>query len=96
MTALEQQARPSVGTRPGEDACGTYSLDALDDKARVLGGAFVVVVEVSGEPVRSRRRPYLTAAAAERAARAAQSRGQNARVYLAELTPLYRVRGWEA
>lgn len=63
----------------------------LDDVAHALSGAFVVVVEVTGEPVKYRRRPYLSAAAAERAASRALERGQNARVYLAELTPLYRL-----
>lgn len=69
-------------------------LDAdLDAIAQHLNGAFVVVVEISGEPVKYRRRTYLSVAAAQRAVVRAGERGQNARVYLAELKPLYRVIG---
>ncbi len=81
------------------------SLDELDALAEQVGGAFVVVVQVTqpnrpavlpgSEPARCRRRVFLAAAAAERAVRAAQTRGEASRVYLAELTPLYRVRGGE-
>jgi hypothetical protein len=46
-------------------------------------------------PVKYRRRVFLSAAAAERAARAAVARGETVRVYLAELTPLFRLAGRE-
>lgn len=89
----EQQSRPGR-SQAAECVCGAgLSVVELDALASALNGAFVVVVEVSGEPVQYRRRPYLSAAAAERAARRALARGQNARVYLAELKPLYRLVG---
>ena len=44
-------------------------------------------------PYRTLRRPYVTAKAAERAARRATERGQDARVYLAELRPVHRLVG---
>lgn len=82
----------ALGSRPE-----VFTLDDLDDMAEHAGGAFVVMIELTGagaddEP-RYRRRVFLTAAAAERAARAAQARGVNSRVYLAELVPLWRVVG---
>lgn len=89
----ERESRPVPRTAPQAFAPAEYRLAELDDLARVVNGAFVVVVEVTGEPVRYRRRPYLTAAAAERAAERALDRGQNVRVYLAELRPLYRLAG---
>ncbi len=66
-------------------------VDPLDEIARHVGGTFVIVVESTGG--RYRRRCYLTANAAERAARRATGRGENATVYLAELKPLWKVRG---
>jgi hypothetical protein len=64
-------------------------LAGLDALAAHVDGAFVVVVKVTGD--RYRRRCFLTAAAAENAARRALDRGENATVYLAELKPLYRL-----
>jgi len=52
----------------------------------------VLVVRVTGED-KYRRRCYLTAKAAENAARKATDRGENATVYLAELKPLFRLAG---
>lgn len=69
----------------------SFSLDALDDNARYVDGAFVVVVEVTGG--KYRRRCYLTAASAERAAHRATERGENATVYMAELKPLWKLQG---
>lgn len=87
-------AKRSPGCETGAEVLGgTFSLEEIDGLAARLDGAFVVVVEVSGEPVQYRRRPYLSAAAAERAARRALARGQNSRVYMAELKPLYRLVG---
>lgn len=67
-------------------------LDALADRVR---GCFVVVVAKPDEddPHRTLRRPYLTAKAAEKAARRATERGQVAAVYLAELRPVHRLVG---
>lgn len=103
-----KQGRPSVGTRTAEDAlAGTLSLDDLDALARRVDGAFVLllritpanrpaVLEGGQEPPKYRRRVFLSAAAAERAVRAAVVRGESCRVFLAELTPLHLVRGWDA
>ena len=70
---------------------GSLTLADLDDLAAHVDGAFVVVVRVTGE--RYRRRCYLTAKAAESAARKATDRGETATVYMAQLKPLYRLRG---
>lgn len=64
-------------------------LAMADELAAHVAGALVVVVEV--EHGRYRRRCYLTAKSAERAVTNARLRGQSARVYLAELKPMYRV-----
>ena len=69
------------------------SLTALDDLAVHVDGAFVVVVALTEG--RWRRRCYLTAASAERAARKALDRGETATVYLAELKPLWKLAGGE-
>lgn len=76
----------TVSMSLGPDVLG--DLDAL---AAHVDGAFVVVVRVNGP--RYRRRCYLTAKAAENAARRAVERGENATVYMAELKPLYRIHG---
>lgn len=69
----------------------TYMVADLDDLAAHVDGAFVVLVRVAED--RYRRRCYLTARAAEDAARKAQDRGHNATVYLVELRPLHRIVG---
>jgi hypothetical protein len=65
--------------------------DSLDDLAQYVNGAFVVVVETTGG--RYRRRCFLSAASAERSAANALTNGFNAKVYLAELKPLWRLVG---
>jgi|GEM_PF-5269099 len=65
--------------------------DPLDEIAAHVDGAFVLVVRVTGG--RYRRRCFLTAASAERAARNAQAASHKAEVYLAELKPLWRLKG---
>jgi hypothetical protein len=65
--------------------------DPLDELAQHVDGAFVLVVRVTGG--KYRRRCFLTAASAERAARNAQAVGHNAEVFLAELKPLWRLTG---
>lgn len=78
------------------------TLAELDARAALVDGAFVLLVKVtppnlpavlgqSQEPPRYRRRVFLTAAAAERVARAAVGRGESVRLYLAELKPLHRI-----
>jgi hypothetical protein len=68
-------------------------LGGLDAVAAHVDGTFVVVVEVTDG--KYRRRCFLTAASAERAAARATDRGENATVYLAELKPLWKIRGGE-
>ena len=65
--------------------------DALDEIAAHVDGTLVVVVHVTGD--KYRRRCFLSAKAAERAARNAQTAGHNTRVYLAQLKPLWRLKG---
>lgn len=65
------------------------SLTALDDIARHVDGAFVVVVKVTGD--KYRRRCFLTAASAQRAADRAVGRGESATVYMAQLKPLWKL-----
>lgn len=67
--------------------------DPLDELAQHVDGSFVVVETTGG---RYRRRCFLSVRSAERAARNATAAGYNARVYLAELRPLWRVDGHEA
>lgn len=73
-----------------EHSLGLAELDAL---AAHVDGSFVLVVHVTGD--RYRRRCFLTAQSAQRAADRATARGDNATVYLAELKPLYRLVGGE-
>jgi hypothetical protein len=63
----------------------------LDQIARHVDGTFVLVVRTTDD--RYRRRCFLSAGSAERAARNAQAAGHNAEVYLAELKPLWRLTG---
>lgn len=65
--------------------------DPLDDIAHHVDGAFVLVVRINGGLYR--RRCFLTAKSAERAARNATDAGHTAEVFLAELKPLWRLAG---
>ena len=90
---------PAVGCREADKSFAAGSklsltpvaADPLDELARQISGAFVVVVETNGGQYR--RRVFLTVAAAERHSRRAQDAGHNATVYLAELKPLWRLNG---
>lgn len=88
---------PEGGAAPESPTKATSTnvplLGGLDALAAAVDGAFVVVVEVTGG--KYKRRCFLTAASAERAAARATDRGENATVYLAELKPLWKVRGGE-
>jgi hypothetical protein len=64
--------------------------DALDAIAQHVDGTFVLVVKVSGG--KCRRRCFLSAASAEKAARNALEAGHAATVYLAELKPLWKLK----
>ena len=92
MPPDKERGRPAKATS-GDRAGGRIesSLTALDDVARHVDGAFVVVVETTGG--KYRRRCFLTAKAAEDAAQRATERGENATVYLAELKPLWKLQG---
>lgn len=75
-------------------ACGCLEdVGHLDDLARAIDGAFVVVVKVTGG--KYRRRTFLTVASAQRAADNARALGHTATIYLSELRPLWRVVGGE-
>lgn len=71
-----------------------HPVGSLDEIAHHVDGAFVVVVETTDSKIR--RRCFLTAASAERAAGRATDRGESATVYLAELRPLWKIRGGES
>lgn len=66
-----------------------FSPAEADEFAAAVDGSYVVVVRGPGG--RSRRRVFLTVAAAQRAAERATERGQTVRIVLAELRPLYDV-----
>ena len=89
--------RPSLATGAARMNLDNGSLapvtDPLDEIAHHIDGAFVLVVRVTGG--RYRRRCFLSAASAERAARKALEAGHNAEVFLAELRPLWRLAGGE-
>lgn len=100
---MSARQSPGAESRALDSCDAALSLDELDALAEHVDGAFVVLVRITPssrpaalrepDPPRYRRRVFLSAAAAERAARAAQGRGEACRVYLAELTPLHRVVG---
>jgi hypothetical protein len=71
-----------------------HPVSSLDEIARHVDGTFVVVVAVAGG--KYRRRCYISAKSAENAAGRAALRGEVATVYLAELKPLWKLRGGEA
>jgi hypothetical protein len=68
--------------------------DPLDQLARHIDGAFVVIVRTSGS--RIRRRCWLSVAWAERHARRAREARHSVEIYLAELKPIWRLSGWPA
>jgi hypothetical protein len=67
--------------------------DPLDAIAEHIDGTFVLVVKVTGG--KYRRRCFLSAASAEKAARNAIESGHNAVIFLAELKPLWKLAGGE-
>jgi hypothetical protein len=77
-----------------DDSISLDSVDPRDDIARHVDGTFVLVVKVTAG--KYRRRCYLTVMAAEKAAQRATDRGETATVYLAELRPLWKLRGGAA
>jgi len=91
--AGEPSGLSRVGLADLTPSLALTDLEPLDELASVIGGTFVVVVEVPGG--RIRRRCFLTAAAAEKAAARALVAGLSAKVYLAELKPLWLLRAAE-
>jgi hypothetical protein len=69
-----------------------HPVDPLNEIAAHVDGTFVVVATTGGK---YRRRCFLTAAAAEGAATNALATGHDAKVFLAELKPLWRLSGGE-
>ncbi len=86
---LNEERRSRTGAAFKSFRGAPHILAPLDEIARHLDGTFVVVVEVADGQYR--RRCFLTAKSAERAAHNATQRGENATVYLAELKPLWKV-----
>jgi hypothetical protein len=82
---------PDSDTVPQHLRSHLIPADPLDALARHIDGTFVLVVKVTGG--KYRRRCFLTAAAAERAARRALDAGHTTYIYLAELKPLWRLTG---
>jgi hypothetical protein len=89
--AASNQPSPATGFADHSKAAQLNPVDALDDIAQHVDGAFVLVVKLAGG--KYRRRCFLTAASAERAARNAIDAGHNATVFLAELKPLWKLAG---
>jgi hypothetical protein len=86
--AIDKNQSPATGRISASPSL--IHIDPLDEIAHHVDGAFVLVVKVTGG--RYRRRCFLSAASAERAARNALEAGHNATVYLAELKPLWRLK----
>jgi len=89
-------AGPGAGQKldPAKSSSSLETLAPLDEIARHVDGSFVLVVMVTAG--RYRRRCFLTIKAAENAARRATDRGENAKVYLCQLQPLWVVRGGDS
>jgi hypothetical protein len=90
----EKTTGPVGGPAAGDGASSVspgalLPVSPLDAIAQHIDGAFVIVVRTSGG--RYRRRCFLSAASAERAARNALEAGHDATVFLAELKPLWKL-----
>jgi hypothetical protein len=95
MNPEVRRRRPSQETPSLKIASPSLApTDPLDEIAAHIDGSFVLVVKVTGG--KYRRRCFLTAASAQRAARNAQAAGHNATIYLAELKPLWKLAGGTA
>ena len=93
---LEQEAAsntpsPATGFAVDSKPAGLVHVDPPDEIAHHVDGTFVLVVKVTGG--KYRRRCFLSAASAEKAARNALEAGHDATVFLAELKPLWRLTG---
>jgi hypothetical protein len=86
--AIEENQSPAAGRISATRSL--IHIDPRDELAHHVDGTFVLVVKVTGG--KYRRRCFLSAASAERAARNALEAGHNAEVFLAELRPLWRLK----
>jgi hypothetical protein len=87
--AASNTTSPATGLAVDSKPARLTPVGALDDIAQHVDGTFVLVVKVSGG--RYRRRCFLSAASAEKAARNALDAGHNATVFLAQLKPLWKL-----
>jgi hypothetical protein len=84
--AASNTTSPATGFAVDSKPSGLLPVsNPLDEITHHVDGTFVLVVKVTGK---YRRRCFLSAASAERAARNALEAGHNAEVFLAELKPL--------
>ncbi len=81
--------RPAADGAPILPPGGLLPVDPIDAIAAHINGCFALVVHTKGG--RYRRRCFLSAASAEKAARNAVEAGHDARVYLCQLTPVWRL-----
>jgi hypothetical protein len=89
--AASNTTSPATGFAVNSKPAGLVHVDPLDEIAHHVDGTFILVVKVTGG--KYRRRCFLSAASAEKAARNALEAGHNATVYLAELKPLWKLAG---
>jgi hypothetical protein len=89
--AASNTTSPATGFAVNSKPAGLVHVDPLDEIAHHVDGTFILVVKVTGG--KYRRRWFLSAASAEKAARNALEAGHNATVYLAELKPLWKLAG---
>jgi hypothetical protein len=86
--AIDTNQSPATGRISASPSL--IHVDPRDEIAHHVDGAFVLVVKVSGG--KYRRRCFLSAASAEKAARNAIENGHNAVIFLAELKPLWKLK----
>jgi hypothetical protein len=89
--AIDKNQSPATGRISASPSL--IHVDPLDEIAHHVDGTFVLVVKVTGG--RYRRRCFLSAASAEKAARNALEAGHDAVIFLAELKPLWKLAGGE-
>jgi len=83
-------ANDQAATKPLDNSSLIPLTGPLDAIAQHVDGTFVLVVKVTGG--KYRRRCFLSAASAEKAARNALEAGHDAVIFLAELKPLWKLK----